>query len=89
MLENKTPKNFEKGLGQVFEEYFSTYLENHSLDHISVNLYETVLQEVEKPLISKLLEKVSWNQKRAAEILNINRNTLRKKIQDLKIKIPK
>jgi len=84
----KDSKTFEKGLGQLFEEYFAAYLENHDCNHISTNLYETILREIEKPLLTKLLEKLSWNQKKTAEILGINRNTLRKKMQDLMIKVP-
>lgn len=85
---NKISTNFEKGLGKIFEDYFSVYLENHSCDHISNNLYSLVLKEIEKPLLTKLMEKLSWNQKKTAEILGINRNTLRKKIHDLGIKLP-
>ncbi|MBN1141143.1 MAG: sigma-54-dependent Fis family transcriptional regulator [Deltaproteobacteria bacterium] len=53
------------------------------------NLHEIVLRQVERPLIRLVLEKNRGNQVRAAEILGINRNTLRKKIQDLEIEIKK
>lgn len=55
----------------------------------SGDLYNMVIEQVERPLISFLLEKTRWNQVRAANILGINRNTLRKKITDLKIEIKK
>ncbi len=48
-------------------------------------LYDRVLQEVEAPLIRLTLAATRGNQVRAAEILGLNRNTLRKKIQDLGI----
>jgi two-component system nitrogen regulation response regulator GlnG len=48
-----------------------------------------VIEQVERPLIRFLLEKTRWNQVRAASILGINRNTLRKKIADLNIEIKK
>jgi two-component system nitrogen regulation response regulator GlnG len=53
------------------------------------DIYNMVIEQVERPLISFLLEKTRWNQVRAANILGINRNTLRKKITDLGIEIKK
>jgi two-component system nitrogen regulation response regulator GlnG len=52
------------------------------------NLYDMVLHQMERPLLTLILETTRWNQVRAAEILGINRNTLRKKIQTLGI-VPK
>jgi two-component system nitrogen regulation response regulator GlnG len=49
------------------------------------NLYDMVLHQMERPLLTLILETTRWNQVRAAEILGINRNTLRKKIQTLGI----
>ena len=46
-------------------------------------LYDRVLEEVEAPLIRLTLAATRGNQIRAAEILGLNRNTLRKKIHDL------
>lgn len=45
------------------------------------DLYEMVMNCVEKPLIEMVLEQVGGNQTRAAEMLGLNRNTLRKKMQ--------
>ncbi len=53
------------------------------------NLYEMVLEQVERPLINIVLEKTRGNQVRSADILGINRNTLRKKIQTLGIDVRK
>lgn len=50
-------------------------------------LYERVISQVEKPLIEHVLRYVRGNQLRAAAILGINRNTLRKKINMLGIQI--
>jgi two-component system nitrogen regulation response regulator GlnG len=53
----------------------------------AAGLYDRVLQEVERPLISLTLAATRGNQVRAAEILGLNRNTLRKKIQDLGLEV--
>jgi len=53
------------------------------------DIYSVVLQQVERPLISFVLEKTRSNQVKAADILGINRNTLRKKIQELGIEVKK
>ena len=53
------------------------------------NLYSLVIERVERPLIELTLKKTKGNQIRAAQILGINRNTLRKKITDLRIELKK
>jgi len=53
------------------------------------NLYEMVLHQVERPLINIILQHTSGNQVRTAEIIGINRNTLRKKIKTLDIPVKK
>jgi two-component system nitrogen regulation response regulator GlnG len=50
-------------------------------------IYSMVLEQVERPLIRIILEKTRWNQVKAADILGINRNTLRKKISELGIEM--
>src|SRR6185369_9812354 len=49
-------------------------------------IYDMVLKNVERPLIETVLGKASGNQSAAAAMLGIDRNTLRKKIQQLRIK---
>jgi two-component system nitrogen regulation response regulator GlnG len=53
------------------------------------DLHAIALSWVERPLLEFVLEKTGGNQLRAAEILGINRNTLRKKITTLGVAIKK
>lgn len=48
-------------------------------------IYDMVLICVEKPMLEYILNKVSGNQSKAADILGINRNTLRKKMAQYKL----
>jgi len=75
-----------KSIGKFIEDRLKGFMQKiNRLERF--NLYETVIPEVEKALISMVLRETSGNQVRAARLLGINRNTLRKKIQNLKIKI--
>ncbi len=49
-------------------------------EHASANLYDLMIGLVEKPLLRAVLRETDGNQVRAAQILGINRNTLRKKL---------
>jgi len=50
------------------------------------SIHDMVLKNVEKPMIELVLTQAQGNQTRAAEMLGINRNTLRKKMKQLRIK---
>src|SRR5207344_2504353 len=50
-------------------------------------LYHRILREVEYPLLTAALAATRGNQIRAADLLGLNRNTLRKKIRDLDIQV--
>ena len=50
-------------------------------------LYHRILREIEYPLLSATLAATRGNQIRAADLLGLNRNTLRKKIRDLDIQV--
>ncbi len=69
----------ERQLVQYFEEF------GEALP--PPGLYDRILREVEKPLINMSLSATRGNQIRAAEMLGLNRNTLRKKIRDLDIRV--
>ena len=89
-LTSASPENAEdkeKGLSQTVESLLSTYFSAHADGLPAAGLYQRVLKEVERPLITLTLQATHGNQIRAAEVLGLNRNTLRKKIRELNIPI--
>ena len=54
-------------------------------EHASANLYDLMIGLIEKPLLRAVLRETGGNQVRAAQILGINRNTLRKKLTEHEI----
>ena len=70
-------------LSTLVERHLTSYFADQPDGLPPVGLYDRVLEEVERPLIHLALSATRGNQVRAAEILGLNRNTLRKKIQDL------
>lgn len=71
------------GLASSVEAHLQDYFAAHGEALPATGLYERVLHEVEKPLLAITLEQCNGNQLRAAALLGLNRNTLRKKITDL------
>jgi Fis family transcriptional regulator, factor for inversion stimulation protein len=51
----------------------------------TTDVYDMVISEVERPLLEAVMRHVKSNQCRAAELLGINRNTLRKKLKQYKL----
>jgi two-component system, NtrC family, nitrogen regulation response regulator GlnG len=72
-----------KGLSASVERHLRDYFAAHENNLPSAGLYGRVLQEVERPLLSLALIECRGNQLRTAELLGLNRNTLRKKLRDL------
>ena len=77
-----------QGLAEFVHVQIERYFAAHDGIMPPPGLYERVLKEVERPIIEQTLIYCEWNQKKASEILGINRNTLRKKMQILTINIP-
>jgi two-component system nitrogen regulation response regulator GlnG len=75
-------EQFVSGLERHVAELFRSY--GDSLP--PVGLYHRVLRDLEAPLIAATLAVTRGNQIKAAEILGLNRNTLRKKIRDLDLR---
>ena len=76
-----------KGLQGAVEHHLERYFAAHGNALPPPGLYDRVLQEVERPLITLTLRATRGNQLKAAAILGINRNTLRKKIRLLGIDV--
>jgi two-component system nitrogen regulation response regulator GlnG len=83
--EEGQPRN--ESLSEATERHLRQYFTAHRPGLPSSGLYERVLREVERPLLGITLEATRGNQIKAAELLGINRNTLRKKIRELDIEI--
>lgn len=77
----------EETLQGAVERHLVDYFRNYGEGLPPPGLYHRILREVENPLISAALASTRGNQIKAAELLGVNRNTLRKKIRELDIQI--
>ncbi len=77
----------DESLGAAVERHLRTYFAAHQDSLPSSGLYNRVLREIERPLIELSLAATRGNQIRAAKLLGLNRNTLRKKIRELDIQV--
>jgi two-component system nitrogen regulation response regulator GlnG len=74
-------------LGQAVERHIRQVLAASNDGMPTRDIYDQVLAEVERPLIKMTLAATRGNQIKAAAMLGLNRNTLRKKIKDLEIPV--
>lgn len=77
----------EGELGAQVARHLKRYFDLHAGRLPPPGLYQRVLREMEIPLIEIALDATAGNQARCADLLGINRNTLRKKITDLDIQV--
>jgi two-component system nitrogen regulation response regulator GlnG len=70
-------------LSGLVERYLASHFAGHGEGMPPAGLYDRVIAEVERPLFQLTLAATRGNQVRAAEILGLNRNTLRKRITEL------
>jgi two-component system nitrogen regulation response regulator GlnG len=68
-------------------KHLRRYFDLHGAELPPPGLYQRILREVEAPLIEIALDATGGNQARCADLLGINRNTLRKKITDLDLHV--
>ena len=86
--DSKTNNDQNKiSLSMSVEEHLKKFFKLHKDKLPSSGLYTRIINEVERPLISICLNATKGNQIRASKLLGLNRNTLRKKIKELKIKV--
>jgi two-component system, NtrC family, nitrogen regulation response regulator GlnG len=76
-----------KDLSEQVERYLSGYFSGFGKDLPPPGLYDRVIRQVELPLLSAALAATRGNQIRAAELLGLNRNTLRSRIRALDIRV--
>ena len=76
-----------EGLAGAVERHIRSYFAAHKGGLPAAGLYDRVLREVERPLIVLTLGATRGNQIKAAHLLGLNRNTLRKKIRELDIPV--
>ena len=74
-------------LGGAVHMHLERYFERHGDVLPPPGLYDRILREIELPLIALTLAATRGNQLKAADLLGINRNTLRKKIRELDIPV--
>ena len=81
----------QPGRGETLTEavavHLRRYFDLHGAELPPPGLYGRILREIEAPLIEIALDATGGNQIRCADLLGINRNTLRKKISDLDIHV--
>lgn len=79
----------DKKIQTFLEKWLDTSVKKY-VSHMDVRqnggLHDLIIRGVEKPLLEIVLEETEGNRTKAANILGINRNTLRKKIQNYNIK---
>ena len=76
-----------KDLSEQVERYLASYFTTFGRDLPPPGLYDRVIRQVELPLLSAALAATRGNQIRAAELLGLNRNTLRSRIKALDIRV--
>ena len=76
-----------KNLSELVERHLSNYFASFGKELPPPGLYDRVIRQVEQPLLSAALAATRGNQIRAAELLGLNRNTLRSRIKALAIRV--
>jgi len=83
------PETSPKDLSEIVERHLAGYFASFGKELPPPGVYDRVIRQVEIPLLSAALAATRGNQIRAAELLGLNRNTLRTRIRDLDIRVLK
>ncbi len=81
------PEIQDESLGAAVERHLKAYFSAHKGGLPPKGLHQRVMHEVERPLLELALTATRGNQIKAAHLLGLNRNTLRKKIRELDIEV--
>lgn len=87
--QSKAEAAIDDGLEAYLEAHFANYFAGFGGSLPPAGLYDRVLEMIEPPLLRASLAATAGNQIKAAELLGINRNTLRSKIRQRGIRIAK
>ncbi len=82
-----TTESEPKDFSELVERHLAQYFASFGKDLPPPGLYDRVIRQVEHPLLSAALAATRGNQIRAAELLGLNRNTLRSRIKALDIRV--
>ena len=85
--EDNSQINNNESLSESIERHLTSYFAAHENTLPTPGLYNRILKELERPLLAITLDATQGNQLRAADLLGLNRNTLRKKLRELDIPI--
>jgi two-component system nitrogen regulation response regulator GlnG len=77
----------DETLSQAVERHLRRHFDGHPDSLPPAGVYDRILHEIERPMISLCLRATRGNQLKAAALLGLNRNTLRKKIRELDIEV--
>ena len=76
----KKAQSLSEAVAIALEDYF-----DHLEEETTTDLYDLFLREVEAPMLKVVMERTRSNQSAAAQVLGLNRGTLRKKLKEHKL----
>lgn len=79
--------NTQSSLGELTEQFLHGYFSSFKGDLPPPGLYDRIIREVERPLLTAALAATRGNQIKASELLGVNRNTLRSRLKTLDIRV--